>query len=345
MIESTRLAEELGYDAGWIMDHIHNSFERHKQYPVAMGNHKDSSNTSDPNQFETMTTFSFLAGMTKKLRFGVGVMPVLLREPVILAKEIATLEALSRSRFIFGVGVSNVSDRPEFRSLGKPFPRYAERYEMLGEYIGAMREIWEKPTATFHGRYVNIDDVCIFPKPAVPHVPVWVGCYTLAGGIERPAVKFALDHADGWIYGFLITPGDLRSMREDFESTAKKARKGSKLSNFEWCMQLRMSIGRTDDDAMQNCAWITGSQPSMARYAGYMWNKKEPWREAKGGTEAPRSNIETAAVGTPSILAKAVESYVDAGATSFDLWFMYPTFENLKKQMKLFAKEVIPSFN
>ncbi|MBI2184840.1 MAG: LLM class flavin-dependent oxidoreductase [Thaumarchaeota archaeon] len=343
VIESSQEAESLGYDSAWIMDHIHNSFERHKQYPVGMGSHKEPSNTSDPNQFETISAFSFLAGKTRKLRFGVGVMPVLLRDPVILGKEIATMDALSGSRFIFGVGVSNVSDRPEFKALGTPFLSYAERYEMLGEYIAAMKAIWTKPTASFHGKYVNFDDLCIYPKPAKPRVPIWVGCYTLAGGLERPAVKFAVEHADGWIYGFLFRPDTLRAMIREFKATAKKA--GRDLSKFEWCFQLRMSMGKTDAEARRNCEWIPRDQPKMSRYAGYMWKKKEDWRKVEGAEKAPRSNIETAAVGTPSKLLKEVEAFVDAGATYFDLWFMYPRYESLMSQMKLFAKEVMPLFN
>ena len=82
----------------------------------------------------------------------------------------------------------------------------------------------------------------------------------------------------------------------------------------------------------------------MAKYAGYMWKKKEGWRDAEGATEAPKSSVETASVGTPSMVLKTVEQFVEAGATHFDLWYMYPNYEGLVMQMKLFAKEVMPSF-
>jgi alkanesulfonate monooxygenase SsuD/methylene tetrahydromethanopterin reductase-like flavin-dependent oxidoreductase (luciferase family) len=221
LIESTREAEDLGYDAVFIVDHIHNSFERHKQYPVGMGSYRNTANTLDPQQFETVAAFSFLAGTTRKIEFGVGVMPLPLREPIVLAKELATMDALSGGRFIFGVGVSNVSDKEEYRAMGKPFSPYADRYEMIGEYIAAMRAIWENPKASFHGKYVGFDNLTIYPKPA-RRIPVWVGCYTLAGGKQRPAVKFALDHADGWMYGFLMTPGRVKSMIQDSARPLKK---------------------------------------------------------------------------------------------------------------------------
>jgi probable F420-dependent oxidoreductase len=340
LIESTREAERLGYDAVFIVDHIHNSFDRHKQYPVGMGSYQDAANTLDPHQFETVAAFSFLAGATKKIEFGVGVMPLPLREPIVLAKEIATMDALSGGRFIFGVGVSNVSDKEEYRAMGKPFSPYAERYEMIGEYIAAMRAIWERPTASFHGKYVRFDNLTIYPKPA-RRIPVWVGCYTLAGGKQRPAVKFALEHADGWMYGFLMTPGHVRSMIQDFERTASEA--GRDLVNFDWCFQLRLSIGETEEEARKNVEWIAQEQPHMARYAGYMWKREDTWRDAKGAEEAPKSNVETAVVGTPPMIRERIEEFIDAGANYFDLWFMYPRYEALIKQMRLFANEVLPA--
>ena len=345
LIESTKEAEGLGYDSVWGLDHIHNSHDRHKHYPVGMGSYKDPGNTLDPNHFETISTFSFLSGMTSKLRFGVGIMPVLLRDPIVLAKEVATMDNLSNGRFIFGVGVSNISDTQEFKAVGKPFLKYADRYQMLGEYIGAMKAIWENETASFHGKFVNFDDLTIYPKPSSKnHPPIWAGSYTLAGGIERPAVRFALEHADGWIYGFLMTPGIVKSMIEDFTKTSKEVQRD--ISNFDWCFQMRMTIGATDEIARSNCDWIPQQQTSMGKYAGYMWNVKEKWRDAMGGVqEAPRSNVETAAVGTPNKIVKRVEEFVDAGATYFDLWFMYPTYDSLLTQMRLFAKEVMPSFN
>lgn len=333
VIESTRLAESLGYDDVFDMDHIHNSHQRHQQYPVGMGLYNDPSNTLDPNQFETISMFSFLAGMTRAIKFGVGVMPIPLRDPVLLGKEIGTMDALSGGRFIFGVGVSNASDRPEYRAVGKPFMSYADRYAMLTEYVAAMKEIWSKPSATFHGRYVNFDDLVIYPKPPKGGVPIWVGCETLAGGAERPAVRFALEHGDGWIMGFLMTPEKMGAMVRDFKTTAKES--GKDMSRFDWCFQLRLSIGVSEQEARHNCDWIGAAQQEVWRYWGLMYKKRE----------APVSAVQTASVGTPAKIIGDVERFIEAGTTHFDLWFMYPRYEDLVKEMKLFATEVLPSFS
>jgi alkanesulfonate monooxygenase SsuD/methylene tetrahydromethanopterin reductase-like flavin-dependent oxidoreductase (luciferase family) len=339
--ESTKEAEALGYDAVWIMDHIHNSHERHTQYPVGMGSHRDPSNTLEPNQFETIASLSYLAGMTEKIEFGVGVMAVPLREPIVLAKEIASFDALAGGRFIWGVGVSNVSDKSEYAAMNVPFEQYADRYQFLGETIAAARTIWEQPSATFHGKYVNFDNLVVYPKPA-RRVPVWIGCMNLSGGVEHPAVRFALDHADGWIYGFLVLPSRLRSMIDDFKATARNH--GKDMSNFGWCYQLRLSIGETEKEARNNVDWVLTDQQRMSQYAGYMWNKDESWRDAPGGEDAPQSALSTAVIGTPELVRERVAQLIDAGSTHFDLWFIYPTYEAFVKQLRLFAKEVIPAF-
>ena len=342
LIESTKEAERLGYDMVFGVDHIHNSHERHKQYPVGMGSFKDPNNTLDPNEFETMTAYSFLAGATSKIEFGVGVMPLPPRsDPIVLAKEVATMDALSGGRFVFGVGSANISDREEFKALGVPFSPYSERYDLMSEYVEAMRAIWESPNASYHGKYVNFDNLTVYPKPA-RKIPVWVGCYTLSGGAERPAVKFALDHADGWIYGFMMTPDIVKDMIADFSVTARQA--GKDISNFDWCMQLRLSIAETAEEAQKYCEWLLEDQPEMAKYAGYMWKRKDTWRDAEGAEEAPRSSLTTAVIGTPADVKAVVQQFVDAGSTHFDLWFMYSDYESLLKQMRLFATEVMPAF-
>jgi alkanesulfonate monooxygenase SsuD/methylene tetrahydromethanopterin reductase-like flavin-dependent oxidoreductase (luciferase family) len=99
------------------------------------------------------------------------------------------------------------------------------------------------------------------------------------------------------------------------------------------------------EEARKNVEWIAQDQPHMARYAGYMWKRQDTWREAKGAEEAPASSVETAVVGTPAHIRDKVKEFIDAGANYFDLWFMYPTYESLMKQMRLFAKEVLPAFS
>jgi len=252
----------------------------------------------------------------------------------LLERELATLDDLSGGRFILGVGVSNVSDRDEFRAVGKPFLPYNERYAMLGEYVEAMKAIWTQPTASFHGKYVNFDGLTIYPKPGrKPHIPVWAGCHQIPRDRDHPALRFTLDRADGWLGGLLRNPKDLKTYVQNLNDAARQ--EGKNLSNFDWCYQLRLSIGKDEEEAQRNAAWVIGEQPEMARYAGYMWKLQE----------ANRASIEGATIGAPSQVLKTVEEAADAGATSLDLWFIYPRVDHLLTQLRLFAKEIIPSFS
>jgi alkanesulfonate monooxygenase SsuD/methylene tetrahydromethanopterin reductase-like flavin-dependent oxidoreductase (luciferase family) len=343
VLSSTLEAERLGYDSIFSNDHIHNSPERHALWQsesVGMGSYKASLNTLVPNQFEVITTFAYLAAKTESIKFAVAVMPVLLRDPVVLAKELATLDTLSDGRVVLGVGVSNITDIAEFRALGRSFNGYSERYEMLGEYISAMKAIWTGEKTTFSGKYLNLNDLVVYPKPK-GHLPIWVGAHTLGGGAGRPPVKFALEHADGWVYGFRMRPADVEAMVSDFRSTA--AARGRDVSSFEWCFQLRLSIGVDEAQARRNCEWMSQDQKVAKDFAGYVRTSNYLAGKSKERAEAPRTTLEWMTIGRPDSVISAAGEFVDAGATSFELFFAYREYEELIAQMRLFAKEVLPS--
>ena len=130
MLEATREAEALGYDAVFVQDHIHKSFEKHRSSPPGCGSINEPGNTLEPVMFEMVTTLAYLAASTRTIELGVGVVPLPFREPIVLAKQLASLDALSDGRLIVGVGIANVTDKPEFKALGVPFLPYAERYEL-----------------------------------------------------------------------------------------------------------------------------------------------------------------------------------------------------------------------
>ena len=137
----------------------------------------------------------------------------------------------------------------------------------------------------------------------------------------------------------MMTPDHVRSMIDDFSKTAQQD--GKDLSNFDWCMQLRLSIAETEEEAQRSCQWLLEDQPEMAKYAGYMWKRKDNWR---GAEEAPRCSLTTAVIGTPDDVKATVQEFVDAGSTHFGLWFMYSDYPSLLEQIRLFATEAIPAF-
>jgi probable F420-dependent oxidoreductase len=332
MLEATREAEALGYDAVFVQDHIHKSFEKHRSSPPGCGSVNEPGNTLEPVMFEMVTTLAFLAGSTRTIELGVGVVPLPFREPIVLAKQLASLDALSEGRLIVGVGVANVTDKPEFEALGVPFLPYAERYELAGEYVAAMRAIWREPTASFHGKHVNFDGLTVFPKP-VRTIPILLGAGSLAGGLDRPPVKFALSHADGVMPMYTTSSASFAASVRDFSETARAA--GKDMTSFDWCAQRRFSIGETREEAWANVAWMESEQADMWQYAGYMHAMGE------AGT---RTNTQRAGIGTRDDIRASIDEYLTAGANHIEVAFIYPHHEAMLRQMRLFADTVMPAY-
>lgn len=332
LVEVTREAEALGFQAIMVTDHIHKSFEKHRSSPPASGWFRDPTNTEEPVHFDAVTTLAFLGGMTSRIQLGVGVMAMPLRDPVTLAKELSTLDALTRGRLLLGVGVCNVTDKPEFEALGRPFLPYGERYHQLSESIAAMREIWEHEKATFHGHHVDFQDLIVFPKPA-RRIPVWIGCGSLSKGADHPAVRFTLDHADGWLFPFLAAPDEVEGMIRDFRATA--AAVGRDLAGFEYCIQRRIAIGETEAAAHEVVDWVAQEQADMWKWAGYMHAQ---------GTAGTSANLANVSIGTPPEMRALVERYAASGATMMEIVPAFATYDQLLRQLRLFGREVLPAF-
>ncbi len=129
------------------------------------------------------------AGATKSVRLGTGICLVPERNPIRLAKEVATLDLVSGGRFVFGIGAGWLQGEAEV--LGADFLR---RWAQTKEYVNAMKELWTNPVSEFHGRWVDFPPIICDPKPVQkPHPPVMIG-----GELARAAQRVA-DYGDGWL--------------------------------------------------------------------------------------------------------------------------------------------------
>ncbi len=129
------------------------------------------------------------ASVTQSVKLGTGICLVPERNPIRLAKEVATLDLVSGGRFLFGIGAGWLQGEAEV--LGADFPR---RWAQTREYVYAMKELWREPAAEFHGRWVDFPPVICNPKPVQqPHPPVLIG-----GELNRAAQRVA-DYGDGWL--------------------------------------------------------------------------------------------------------------------------------------------------
>ncbi|MCL5951421.1 MAG: TIGR03619 family F420-dependent LLM class oxidoreductase [Chloroflexi bacterium] len=166
-------AERLGYVSIWTTDHLLVPKKNIEPYG---------------NIFESVTTLAMMGALTDRLQLGTSVLVLPMRNPVLVAKQMATLDAASHGRTILGVGVG--WNAVEYANLGASF---RDRGRRLDEAITLMRTMWSQNEVTFHGKYTNIENGYSSPLPARKSgIPIWIG------GDEEPSLRRVANLGDGW---------------------------------------------------------------------------------------------------------------------------------------------------
>ena len=181
-----RLVEELGYDSLWVSDHAVMPTRIESRYPYRSSG--EFILGSEEDILEPMTTLTFLAALTRRVRLGISVLVLPYRNPVLNAKMLTTLDVLSNGRTIVGVGVGWMKE--EFEVLEAD---YANRGVVTDEHIKIFRALCTEEDPTFPGKHHDVDKIKFFPKPVQkPHPPIWVG------GTSRRAMDRAATLGEGW---------------------------------------------------------------------------------------------------------------------------------------------------
>ena len=178
-------AEAAGVDTLWTVEHVVVPGGYTSTYPYSRSGKMPGGEDSpipDP-----LIWLAFVAGHTDRIRLATGMMILPQRNPVITAKELATLDLLSAGRMVLGAGIGWLKE--EFEVLGVPFKERASRTE---EAIEAMRVLWREDHPTFHGKHFNFDDARMWPKPVNRAIPVVIG------GHSEPAARRAGRLGDGF---------------------------------------------------------------------------------------------------------------------------------------------------
>ncbi|MGH9078845.1 MAG: LLM class F420-dependent oxidoreductase [Acidimicrobiales bacterium] len=181
-----RAAEERGFDSLFVPEHTHLPVRADTPPALVEGvRREDYRRSLDP-----LVALSTAASVTGRIALGTGVVLVAQHDPVVLAKQVATLDHLSGGRMVLGIGFG--WNRAEAADHGVPF---GSRREVAREHVLCMQALWSEDTAEFHGRYVSLDPCWSWPKPVQrPRVT------TLVGGAATPAVFAAVaEYADGWM--------------------------------------------------------------------------------------------------------------------------------------------------
>ena len=212
-----RAADEAGFDGLWVYDHVVLQKEQQSQYPYSPDGKLGFPPTLD--FLEPLTLLTFLAGVTKRARLGTSVLVLPMRQPVLHAKIMATIDFLSGGRFVLGAGIGWW--KQEYEVLSVPFERRGRR---MDECLQLLRSLWTDEWVSFKGEFYECVDWTCNPKPARPEgIPIWLG------GESRAQLRRIGRYADGW----LATMRSLRQLEEDFavakEAAAEAGRDPSKL--------------------------------------------------------------------------------------------------------------------
>jgi probable F420-dependent oxidoreductase len=298
-----RRAEELGFDSLWITDHI---ITAHRFYRVSW--------------LDSLMTLSHVAAVTENVKLGTSILILPVRQPAILAKEIATLHYLSGNRYIYGIGTGWYG--PEFEACGV---HKSERGKRTDEVVDATLELFKGPDVEYHGKFYDLYGVTVEPHLSSPP-PVWA-----AGGSQlpheqspeqprmHPKVLRRIARSDGWI-ARPTSPPDLIA------------------SDLEMIRQARSEAGETKSFtvAHENFTWIqeSGSKDDVTAVQqqrfGAIVSDERPW-EYIDAVYMP---------GTVDEIQAKVQARIDAGAE----YLMLHTLNAELDQLELIAKHVVEGF-
>lgn len=171
LTRAARQAEDLGFDDVWVADHI--AVPVGAPYPPSF-------------LLEALSTLSFVAAVTNRVGLGTSVLVLPLRQPVVIAKQLATLDVLSGGRLTLGIGAGWLAE--EFDACNVPYRR---RGVLTDEAIAVLRACWASSPASFSGPTISFTDMKVQPLPG-RHIPLWIG------GVSERALRRAVEQGDGW---------------------------------------------------------------------------------------------------------------------------------------------------
>lgn len=233
------LAEELGYDSIWVMDHLFN-------------NGYIAERLQDKPYYHPLATLSHLSATTQRVMLGTSVLVLPYHNPVELAKYTASLDQMSGGRVTLGVGVGAMTE--EFAALGISM---RERGSLTNECIAIMKELWTSPDPSYHSRRWDFSDLKFSPKPLQkPHIPLWIG------GSSPQALKRAATLGDGWHPSGVSPEGFSLGRREVRELAAAAGRDPDSLT-MSARVEVEVQPGPSSDRAANRARLPGGDMDGM----------------------------------------------------------------------------------
>lgn len=220
--EAARAAEAAGFDSVWAGEHV---VLPDPQVPPSPMRPQDPA-------LDPLLALAWAAAHTATIRLATGIVILPQRNPVVLAKQVATLDVLSGGRVILGIGAGYLE--PEFRAVGANF---AERGAVTDEYLDAMQALWYDQHPAYHGRFADFAGIDARPRPLQQPIPLVVGGHT------APAYRRAVARAHGW-YGYALTPQQAAASIAGLATAADRVQRPAELGELEISVTPRGQITR-----------------------------------------------------------------------------------------------------
>lgn len=305
LVRTGVLCEQLGYDAVWGNDHITTQHYVRQMYPAP------------PNFYDVLITMAMIAQATTRLRVGAGLLVMPMREPVMLAKQVATLDQLSGGRFMMGVGIG--AYREEFEAwAGNRFPG-ARRGDMLEEGIAAFHNLSTQKVSTFEGQYYSFKELEVAPKPLQTPFPLYIG------GHNEASLERAAKYGQGWLPGW-------RPFHEIADRIALIRRRAAELgrdpSAIEMAPQFSLLLGKTDESAVDTYmkSGLVAHRVSLA-YTG----------------RDPKHQVTANLVGSPQTVIDKIGQLRDMGVDHLAAMVVAVNSQSeYEDQCRWFAEDVMP---
>ncbi|MBO0730529.1 MAG: TIGR03619 family F420-dependent LLM class oxidoreductase [Acidimicrobiaceae bacterium] len=224
LVAAAQAAEAAGFDSVWAGEHVVVPDPQVPPSPMA---------PHDPC-LDPLLALTWAAAATNTVKLATGIVILPQRNPVVLAKQLASLDVLSRGRLLFGIGVGYLE--PEFRAIGANFE---ERGAVTDEFLASMTHLWYDEQPAYQGHFVSFSGVDAHPRPAQRAIPVVVG------GHSPAAYRRAVAHGDGW-YGYALTPDSARQCLEGLRKAAGSVTRPAERGDLEITVSPRGRLTQED---------------------------------------------------------------------------------------------------
>ena len=302
-------AEQLGYHEVAGNDHLSTQRFVREAWPAA------------PDYFEPLMMLATIAAKTSVVRLGTGILVLPMRDPVLLAKQVATLDHISGGRVTLAVAVGGYRD--EFEAV-VPDLADANRTHLMAEGIEALRVLFEKPRSTYEGKYRRFLDVESYPKPVQSPLPIF------SGGNGKGALQRAGERCEGWLPAKL-GPAEIASGRAKVADYAAAA--GRDLSTITIGLQSVVCLADTAEQARERLEKST--------FELFRTSLKDTMMKGVDLDKYVADNL----IGTPDDVCEKVAAFEKAGLDGFfATLFVANTVDEMVEQMRLFARYVLPAF-